>query len=141
MDLHPDFRDLLSALADSNAEYMVVGGWAVGHHAEPRFTRDLDVFIGPSDENLGRVATALMTFGAPRGILDDLRGLGPDEFLFLGSPPVRIDILRRIDGVDFVEAHARRVMAEWDGVPAAVIGYDDLVAARGRPAGLVISRT
>jgi hypothetical protein len=41
MDLHPDFKDLLSALADTSAEYLVVGGWAVGYHAEPRFTNDL----------------------------------------------------------------------------------------------------
>jgi hypothetical protein len=42
MDLHPDFKDLLSALAATSAEYLVVGGWAVGYHAEPRFTKDLD---------------------------------------------------------------------------------------------------
>jgi hypothetical protein len=79
MDLHPDFKDLLSALADANAEYLVVGGWAVGYHAEPRFTKDLDVFIGPSNENLEVVAKALAQFGAPAAILDALRGLGPDE--------------------------------------------------------------
>lgn len=84
MDLHPDFKDLLSAFADTNAEYLIVGGWAVGYHAEPRFTKDLDVFIGPSNENLQLVARALAKFGAPPGIVDALRGLGPDEFLFLG---------------------------------------------------------
>src|SRR6202000_703041 len=67
MDLHPDFRDLLSALAATSAEYLVVGGWAVGYHAGPRLTQDLDVFIGPSNENLEAVARALARFGAPRG--------------------------------------------------------------------------
>jgi hypothetical protein len=130
MDLHPDFRDLLSALAATNAEYMVVGGWAVGYHAEPRFTKDLDVFIGPSDENLQAVANALAKFGAPPEIIDTLRGLGPDEFLFLGAAPVRVDILRRVDGVSFAEAYARREVALWDDVPVSVIGFDDLVAAK-----------
>src|SRR5579862_657675 len=101
MDLHPDFRDLLSALADTNAEYLVVGGWAVGYHGEPRFTKDLDILIGPSDANLEAVAKAVMRFGAPAQIVDALRGLGPDEFVFMGNPPVRVDILRRIEGVDF----------------------------------------
>jgi hypothetical protein len=77
MDLHPDFRDLLSALADSNAEYLVVGGWAVGYHSEARFTKDLDLFIGPSNENLEAVARALEKFGAPMALVDTLRGLGP----------------------------------------------------------------
>lgn len=54
MVLPPDFRDLLSALADSSAEYLVVGGWAVGVHAEPRFTNDLDILVGKSDKNLTR---------------------------------------------------------------------------------------
>jgi hypothetical protein len=55
MDLLPDFRDLLSALADSSAEYLVVGGWAVGFHSEPRFTKDLDLLIGTEEANLTRV--------------------------------------------------------------------------------------
>jgi predicted nucleotidyltransferase len=134
MDLHPDFRDLLSALADTNAEYLVVGGWAVGYHAEPRFTKDLDVFVGPSSENLDAVARALAKFGAPAGLIDTLRGLGPDEFLFLGAPPVRVDILRRVDGVAFAEAYARRETVDWDGVRVSVIGFDDLIASK-RAAG------
>jgi predicted nucleotidyltransferase len=130
MDLHPDFRDLLSALADTSAEYLVVGGWAVGYHAEPRFTKDLDVWIGPSNDNLESVARALSTFGAPPGIIETLRGLGPEEFLFLGASPVRVDILRRVDGVTFADAYSRRVHVNWDGVPVSMIGFDDLVASK-----------
>jgi predicted nucleotidyltransferase len=130
MDLDPDFKDLLSALADTNAEYLVVGGWAVGYHAEPRFTKDLDLFIGPSNENLEAVVRALTKFGAPAAIIDALRNLGPDEFLFLGAAPVRVDILRRIDGIAFSEAYARREKTHWDGVPVSMIAFDDLVAAK-----------
>lgn len=130
MDLHPDFRDLLSALADTNAEYLVVGGWAVGYHAEPRFTKDLDLFIGPSQQNLAAVAKALERFGAPPDLVDALRALGPHEFLFLGSPPVRIDFLRHIDGIMFEAAYARRERIDWDGVAVSMIAYDDLVAAK-----------
>lgn len=130
MDLHPDFRDLLSALADSSAEYLVVGGWAVGFHGEPRFTKDLDLLIGPAEENLEVVARALAAFGAPEATLCALRELGPEEFLFFGAPPVRVDILRKVDGVEFATAFARREVADWDGVKVSVIGYEDLVAAK-----------
>jgi predicted nucleotidyltransferase len=130
MDLHPDFKDLFSALADTNAEYLVVGGWAVGYYAEPQFTKDLDLFIGSSNENLEAVVRALEKFGAPDAILHGLRGLRPDEFLFLGQSPVRADILRRIDGVAFAEAYPRRETVDWDGVPVTMIGFDDLIAAK-----------
>jgi hypothetical protein len=134
MVLHPDFRDLLSALADSNAEYLVIGGWAVGVHAEPRFTQDLDILVGTSDENLLRVVLAFERFGAPAHIVDALRTLRPDEFLFLGVAPARVDVLRTIPGVEFEAAYARKLRVEWDGLVADVIGRDDLLAAK-RAAG------
>ena len=66
MDLHPDLTDLLGALADSNVDYLVVGGWAVSFHSEPRFTKDLDLLVGDDDDgNLARLAEALARSGAP----------------------------------------------------------------------------
>ncbi len=139
MDLPRDFRDLLSALADSSAEYLVVGGWAVGFHAEPRFTKDIDLLIGDDDENLLRVARALETFGAPGDIVDKLRSLGRDEFLFFGVPPARVDVLRAIPGVAFAAAFGRKDTVDWDGVSAFVISREDLLASKraaGRPKDL-----
>jgi hypothetical protein len=134
MDLLPDFKDLLSALAASNAEYLVVGGWAVGFHSEPRFTKDLDLLIGTDQENLERVVLAVRTFGAPPTILEQLATLGADEFLFLGAPPARIDPLRTIPGVDFRVAMSRALRVEWDGVPAIILSREDLIASK-RAAG------
>jgi predicted nucleotidyltransferase len=134
MDLLPDFKDLLSALADSSADYLVVGGWAVGFHSEPRFTKDLDLLIGTDATNLSRVVDALDRFGAPRTIVAQLANLGPDEFLFLGTPPARVDLLRTIPGVDFRSAMARAVRVDWDGVPASILSREDLIASK-RAAG------
>jgi hypothetical protein len=134
MDLLPDFKDLLSALAASSAEYLVVGGWAVGFHTEPRFTKDLDLLIGTDPDNLARVVDAVRTFGAPSTIVEQLATLGADEFLFLGSPPVRVDLLRTIPGVEFHSALSRAVRADWDGVPATILSRDDLIASK-RAAG------
>lgn len=143
-DLPPDFRDLLSALGASSAEYLVVGGWAVGVHSEPRFTKDLDLLIGQDNANLERVASALQTFGAPVRIVDQLRALRADEFIFLGSPPARVDLLRTIPGVDFDSAYARRLVVDWDGVAASVLGREDLLASKraaGRPKDLQDARS
>ncbi len=132
--LLPDFRDLLSALAATGTEYLIVGGWAVAFHSEPRFTKDLDLLIGQHDGNLVRVTSALTTFGAPPHILEQLRQLGPEEFLFLGTPPARVDLLRRVPGVDFIDAYRRRILADWDGVPVTLVSREDLLVSK-RAAG------
>ena len=131
MDLHPDLMDLLGAFSASKVEYLIVGGWAVMFHSEPRYTKDLGLLIGDDDEeNLTRAASALALFGAPSSIVDQARSLKPEEFLFFGVAPVRVDVLRRIPGVQFREAWARRVDAKWGSQMVHVIGRADLIAAK-----------
>jgi hypothetical protein len=134
MELHPDLLDLLSALAASKAEYLVVGGWAVAFHTEPRFTKDLDLLIGIDPENLTRVAHALSEFGAPKDIVEKAQSLGPKEFLIVGVPPARVDVLRSIPGVDFDDARSRRVLATWGTTEVPILGREDLISAK-RAAG------
>ncbi len=131
MDLHPDLMDVLGAFSASSVDYLVVGGWAVSVHSEPRFTKDLDLLIGT---NLERATAALILFGAPPIIVEQARSLSPEEFLFFGVPPARIDLLRSIPGVDFEAAFARRIDVEWGSTLVHVIGKDDLIASK-RAAG------
>lgn len=130
MDLHPDLMDLLTAFESSNVEYLVIGGWAVSFHSEPRFTKDLDLFIGEDDSNLVRVIKALGEFGVPESILEKARGMAPDEFLFFGVAPVRVDLLRRIPGASFAESYAHRVEADWRGTRVNIMARDDLIRAK-----------
>jgi hypothetical protein len=60
-----DFKDLLSALNDNKVKYLIVGGWAVSHHAQPRATKDLDILIQPAPRNAENLLRALQQFGAP----------------------------------------------------------------------------
>lgn len=122
-----DFKDLLRALNEHHVDYLIVGGHAFGVHAEPRTTKDLDLFIRSERENAQAVFRALVQFGAP------MQGMGPSDFadgttFQIGLAPDRIDILQRIDGVDFDEAWANRVEGMIDGeVPAHVISRNDLI--------------
>lgn len=137
--MNPDFLDMLSALSDVGAEFLVVGAHAVAVHARPRATGDLDLWVRPTPENAERVWRALETFGAP---LDDLtRGdLTSDDLVFqIGLPPRRIDILTNIGSVDFAKAWAGRVIITLEGRAVPVIGRDDLIQAKrdaGRPRDL-----
>ena len=87
--MFPDFKDLLFALNAHQVKYLVVGGYAVGFHAQPRATRDLDILISAEAENGEAVYAALAQFGAPlEGLtLQDL--IEPGSFFRMGTPPVR----------------------------------------------------
>jgi hypothetical protein len=69
MDLHPDFKDLLAEFARSKVSYALLGGYAVGYHAKPRATKDLDLLLSGLDDNLERAAGALAAFGAPAQVV------------------------------------------------------------------------
>lgn len=130
MELQSDFRDLLQAFADAEVRYLVVGGYAVGFHGTPRFTKDIDLWIEPSDENLARVEAALDAFGAPRHVIEQLRTAALDDVLWMGAPPMRADILKGVPGGDFPRAYATRIQADWAGVPVCMIGLDELIAIK-----------
>ena len=137
--LNPDFRDMLCALSDAAADYLVVGAYAVAAHGAPRATGDLDLWVRASEENAPRVLAALRAFGAPlRGIkLSDLASAG--TILQIGIVPRRIDILTEIDAVTFDEAWSSRKKVSIDGLQVPVIGRADLIRnkrACGRPKDL-----
>jgi predicted nucleotidyltransferase len=134
--LFPDFREMLYALSEAKVEFLLVGAHAVGIHGITRATEDIDFFVRPSSENAVRLWHALTMFGAPLSelSLDDFTT--PDVVYQVGVPPVRIDIMTSISGVDFVTAWANRVEMQYDGLIIPVIGLKELIAnkaASGRP--------
>jgi predicted nucleotidyltransferase len=122
-----DLKDLLRAFNEHNVKYVIVGGYAFGVYAEPRATKDLDVFIQTEVQNSEAVFKALAAYGAP------LDGFSPEDFRDLstfqiGQPPARVDIIQQISGVSFEQAWANRIEGVIDGeVPAGVISREDLI--------------
>jgi hypothetical protein len=140
MPLHPDFRDLLAVFAAHNVDYLVVGGYAVGFHARPRFTKNIDLWVGHAPDNLMRVRAALEEFGAPTAMLEQLESALDEDVLWMGVPPVRIDVVKGVPGGDFSACLARRMCTSWDGIVVSVISRNDLIAikrASGRPQDLL----
>jgi len=129
--MHRDFKELLSAFNEGHVKYLVVGGYAVSMHAEPRATKDLDILVGADAENSKAVYAALAKFGAP------VEGLTAEDFtdldsLFrMGTPPVMVDIMPKISGVEFEDAWQRRVEVPIDeNLTAPFISRQDLLAAK-----------
>lgn len=134
--MNRDFVEILSALIEARAEFLVVGAHALAAYGTPRATGDLDIWINPTRDNAERVLKALAAFGAP---LFDLAvaDLTASETVFqIGVPPARIDILAGITGVAFTDAWPRRLNIQIDGLAVPVIGREDFIVnkrATGRP--------
>jgi predicted nucleotidyltransferase len=140
MNLPQDFRDLLAAFASAGVESVLVGGYAVAYHARPRATKDIDLVLRGDAANLSRAANALREFGAQLNVADAVGRLGETEVAWMGQPPLRIDLLRSIDGVSPDELFRDALTIELDGVRLRVISKAHLIAnkrAAGRPQDLV----
>ena len=138
---NPHYRELLQLLNEFQVEYLIVGGFAVMKYGEPRYTKDLDIWIHNSQQNSSQLVQALTKFGAPL----EHDGITAQTFTEaqvvyqIGIAPVRIDILTEITGVEFNDAWKKRVKSTFFGVPVHLISLDDLIAnkrALGRDSDL-----
>jgi hypothetical protein len=129
--MYPDFKELLSRFNARKVKYLVVGGYAVSFHAQPRATKDLDILIKADAANAAAVYAALAEFGAPLGELTPKEFIEKGKFYRMGHPPLMIDILPEISGVDFDAAWEKRVEVEIDaGLQVPFIDAESLIAAK-----------
>jgi hypothetical protein len=137
----PHYKELLQLLNQFEVEYLIVGGYAVMKYGEPRYTKDLDVWVRNSAQNSIRLVEALNRFGAPL----DHDGITPETFTGkqvvyqIGVAPVRVDILTEITAVEFSDAWQKKVAGSFFSVPVHFISLDDLLAnnrALGRDSDL-----
>ena len=130
MAVNRDFEEMLSALNRCGARYLIVGAHAVMHYAEPRFTKDIDIWICPSPENAARTWKALEEFGAPLDnvTVEDLSN--PKLVYQIGIAPNRIDIMMGLPGVRFDTAWKRRVKSSYGGVPIYILHKTDLISSK-----------
>jgi hypothetical protein len=138
--VNPDFRDLFAALNGARANYLVVGAHAVSFYAEPRFTKDLDVWVEASAANAPRVLAALQDFGAPLEGVAEADFHAPGATLQIGVAPNRIDIITDISGVRFAAAWPNRLASTFGDQSIWIIGRADLIlnkTASARPQDLL----
>src|SRR5256885_8531906 len=91
--LNPDFRDMLSIFNEEKVEYLVVGAYALAAYGNPRATKDLDLWIGCSEENAHKIALALNRFGAPSSLIRTQDFIKPGLTVQIGVAPRRIDLV------------------------------------------------
>ena len=128
--LEKDFKELLRSFNNQGVRYCIVGAFAVGFHAIPRYTKDLDIWVEPTLENGQRICRALEEFGF--GSL----GISPDDFsktgrfIQLGYEPVRVDLITSISGLTFDHAWKNRRSGRYGSERVFFISLEDLIKAK-----------
>lgn len=140
MQIPSDYKDLLKILNKHKVKYLIVGAYAVIYYTEPRYSKDIDIWVGPEIENAKRVFEALKEFGAP------LRGMTFNDFtnknLFyqMGVAPVRVDIIMGISDINFDTAWKSRIKTKIDNIETNIIGIEELLDSKEkikRPVDLI----
>ena len=125
--MNQDFKDLLAVFNAEKVKYLIIGGYAVIKHTEPRYTKDLDFWVSVEADNPERLYRALKRFGAP------LTNLSPEDFsregffYTMGMAPRRVDILFDLTDLDFDACWERRVESDLGGVRVYFISASDLI--------------
>lgn len=137
--MNSDFRELLKIFAARKVEYLIIGGYAVAKHAEPRYTKDLDIWINNSRENAERVYQSLKEFAAPLNNITVEDFTTPTLVFQLGIEPSRIDILMGLKNLSFDKCWKRKSIAVIEDIEIYFISLDDLIFNKnttGRPQDL-----
>ena len=134
MAISSDYEDLFSVFNKYKVRYLLVGAYAVIYYTEPRFTKDIDIWIKPDLKNANNLYRALKTFGAP------LKDISIEDFTNkrliyqIGLPPVRVDIIMALGGLNFNSAWRGRKRSKYGTVPINILGLKELIKSKKRMA-------
>lgn len=112
----------------------MIGGYAVAFHGHPRYTKDLDIWVDRNEENAVRLIRALGDFGFASVGLTVSDFLEPGQVVQLGQPPLRVDLITSLEGLDFASCYPSRISKALDGTMVDFIDVENLKVAK-RSAG------
>jgi hypothetical protein len=131
-----DFRDFIQAMNNHNVEYILVGGYAVILHGYRRVTGDMDIWVNRTKENYSKISHAFSEFGLPLFDMTESKFLNVDaaDVFSYGRPPVSIDIITKLKGVEFDDAFPQAQVFNEDGLEIRFLHLNNLIEAK-RAAG------
>lgn len=127
MNLEKDFSDFVELLNKHEVDYMVVGGYALAFHGEPRTTGDMDIWIDCTSANADKMVKVVNDFGMSSLGLSGADFAEPGIITQIGFPPLRIDILNEIDGVSFAQAIKNKQYFKEGKMEIPFIGREDFI--------------
>jgi hypothetical protein len=126
MKINKDFEEFFRLLNKNKVDYLVVGGYAYAIYAEPRFTKDIDIFLRVSEINATAVIQSLKDFGFGELDLSKDDFLKKNQVIQLGYPPNRIDLLTSVSGLTYDEARQNKVSGTFGETQVFFIGKEEL---------------
>lgn len=130
MDISFDYKDLFKTLNRHKVKYLVIGAYAVAYYAEPRYTKDLDIWVSNDTANIKRLYSALVDFGAPLKSVSAADFANRKMIYQIGIAPVRIDILMGVSGIKFENAWQNRKRAFYGGISINILGIKELIYSK-----------
>ncbi len=127
MELSNDFKEFIELLNVNKVKYLVVGGYAVGFHGHPRYTKDIDLWVLMKSNNASNIIKSVKEFGFESLGLKEEDFLNSDNIIQLGFPPNRIVLLTEIAGVEFESCYSNKLTIEFEGVTIPFISLNDLI--------------
>jgi len=127
MEHYPDYKELFELLNRHNVRYIIVGSYALAFHGAPRYTGDIDILVKPDPENAINIIKALKDFGFGSVGLTADDFTKPDKIIQLGYPPVRIDLITTISGVDWDMAEKGCVPGQYGEIPVKYLGRKEFI--------------
>lgn len=127
MELNQDFKEFIELLNVNKVKYLVVGGYAVGFHGHPRYTKDIDLWVLMKSNNASNIIKSVKEFGFESLGLEEEDFLNSDNIIQLGFPPNRIVLLTEIAGVEFESCYSNKLTIEFEGVTIPFISLNDLI--------------
>lgn len=137
MDISSDYRELFKILNKHKVKYLVVGAYAVIFYTEPRYTKDIDIWVEPTLKNAEKLYKALGEFGAPLKDISTKDFANKKTIYQIGVAPVRIDIITSISGSIFPEAWKNRRKTKYADVSINIIGIKDLIRSKKKTGRLL----
>lgn len=128
MEIYPDFKELFESFNAQRVEYVIVGSYALAHHGAVRATKDIDLYIHPTQVNAERIMAALDAFGFSPAELKAEDFQRPEQIIQIGYPPARVDILTSIEGVTWEQADAGKSQGNYGGEPVPFLGRAEFIA-------------
>ena len=127
-----DFRDFIQALNKHDVEYILVGGYAVILHGYRRVTGDMDIWVNRTKENYSKITLAFAEFGLPLFEMTLQKFLDVDtaDVFSYGRPPISIDIITKLKGVEFDDAFAQAQFFNEEGLTIRFIHLNNLIQAK-----------
>jgi len=125
--LNKDYKEMLQILLNNKVRFLVVGAYAMGVYGYPRATGDIDIWVEASSENSEEIHQSLSEFGAPLSEVTKTTFCEEGIVFQIGVAPRRIDIITKIDGVDFNKAYSDKQKIEIEGIKIPFLSKEDLI--------------